>query len=322
MDCSVMDTPAHDVPSPYLDLDSPTGIEALGYDRAADPHGGGRAARAAGEMGKAYDHLRAAVRLLQGRWSGRRAGPPAPRARRGPELSRRDSLTATYNRRYLDECLATLLNQPVDPAVRTVGLSVALVDIDHFKLVNDTYGHLLGDRVLQRLVGVLGSGLPGGAFCARFGGEEFALVLPGHGYAEAIEVCGGRPRPGGPPPVGRARDGLARHGQRGVAHCVGWPTQRWSAWARRTCCVHGQAGRSQRRGVPRRRHRVRPAGGFRRRAAVDPLLAHERTVAAGRRLNGVDGASPRRRHTPFVPDAPRFRGHTPRPAVVTTPPGV
>ena len=35
MDCSVMDTPAHDVPSPYLDLDSPTGIDALGYDRAA-----------------------------------------------------------------------------------------------------------------------------------------------------------------------------------------------------------------------------------------------------------------------------------------------
>ena len=43
--------------------------------------------------------------------------------------------------------------------------------------------------MLQRLVAELGSGLPGGAFCARFGGEEFALVLPGHGYAEAIEVC-------------------------------------------------------------------------------------------------------------------------------------
>jgi diguanylate cyclase (GGDEF)-like protein len=100
-----------------------------------------------------------------------------------------------------------------------------LVDIDHFKTVNDTYGHLLGDRVLQRLVGVLGTDLPAGAFCARFGGEEFALVLPGQGYDSAVGICEG------------ARDRVARHpwhdiaeGLRvtvsvGVGHCVGWPTE-------------------------------------------------------------------------------------------------
>jgi diguanylate cyclase (GGDEF)-like protein len=109
--------------------------------------------------------------------------------------------------------------------VRTTGLSVALVDIDHFKQVNDTYGHLLGDRVLQRLVVVLGTGLPAGAFCARFGGEEFALVLPGQRYDEAVAICEA------------ARDRVARHpwyelatGLRvtvgvGVGHCVGRPNE-------------------------------------------------------------------------------------------------
>lgn len=225
MDCTVIDTPAHGVPSPYLDLDAPA-RDTHGYDRAAVHTAAAERLARLGRWEQAYDHLRAAVRLLQGRTG---PGDELDRLRRehaeARELSRRDSLTATYNRRYLDECLATLLDQPVDPAVRTLGLAVALVDIDHFKLVNDTYGHLLGDRVLQRLVGVLGSGLPGGAFCARFGGEEFALVLPGQGHDEAVAVCEA------------ARDRVARHpwpdlaeGLRvtvsiGVGHCVGWPTE-------------------------------------------------------------------------------------------------
>jgi diguanylate cyclase (GGDEF)-like protein len=222
MDCSVMDTPAHDVPSPYLDLDAATGPDALGYDRAAIHTAAAERLARLGRWEQAYDHMRAAVRLLQGRVG---PGDELDRLRRehaeARELSRRDSLTATYNRRYLDECLATLL----DPAVRTVGLSVALVDIDHFKLVNDTYGHLLGDRVLQRLVGVLGSGLPAGAFCARFGGEEFALVLPGHGYADAVEVCEVARDRVACHPWDELADGLHVTVSAGVAHCVGWPTE-------------------------------------------------------------------------------------------------
>src|SRR6185436_18234448 len=171
--------------------------------------------------------------------------------------SRRDSLTATYNRRYLDECLATLLDQPVDPAVRTLGLSVALVDIDHFKLVNDTYGHLLGDRVLQRLVGVLGSGLPGGAFCARFGGEEFALVLPGLGYADAVQVTVSA----------------------GVAHCVGWPTEveRLVGEADVLLYTAKQAGRNAVAFRDVDTGFVGLAGGAAGRRSI-PQLAHERSV--------------------------------------------
>ncbi|MEJ3652286.1 GGDEF domain-containing protein [Actinomycetes bacterium KLBMP 9759] len=141
-----------------------------------------------GRWEDAYHHLRAAVRILHGR-SG--AADELDRLRRehaeAREQSRRDSLTSTYNRRYLDERLVALLD---DPACRgTVGVCVALVDVDHFKQVNDTYGHRFGDRVLQRIVGELGSGLPDGAFCARYGGEEFALVLPGCDLAAAVRTC-------------------------------------------------------------------------------------------------------------------------------------
>ncbi|HEY2763080.1 MAG TPA: GGDEF domain-containing protein [Pseudonocardiaceae bacterium] len=101
------------------------------------------------------------------------------------EQSLRDSLTASYNRRYLDQRLDDLL------AATAPGtdLALALVDLDFFKQVNDTHGHHLGDRVLQRVVEVLQDGLPDRAFCARYGGEEFVLVLPGVGAAAAVLVC-------------------------------------------------------------------------------------------------------------------------------------
>lgn len=135
---------------------------------------------------EAYQHLRAAVSLLHGQPS-----DEFDRLRREHAealvQSRRDSLTASYNRRYLDERLAVLLD---DPACRgTAGVAIALVDADHFKQVNDNFGHLFGDRVLQKIVTELDRGLPEAAFCARYGGEEFALVLPGRDLAEALRVC-------------------------------------------------------------------------------------------------------------------------------------
>lgn len=148
----------------------------------------------AGRFEEAYHRLRRAVSILD-------TGPEGPqpvraeldRLRRehatASEAASRDHLTASYNRRYLDDRLRALLNEP---RVAGVGMTLAMADIDHFKQVNDRWGHPFGDRVLQRVVrelsAALGSDSPG-AFCARYGGEEFALVLPGLEPEDSIAVC-------------------------------------------------------------------------------------------------------------------------------------
>ncbi len=148
----------------------------------------------AGLWEQAYAELRSALRVL--RAEQRPAGLAAPvqreldRLRRehaeAREQSLRDSLTDSYNRRYLDQRLDNLRDKADLPGA---GTAIALVDIDHFKQVNDRYGHPFGDRVLQRVVAELDATLPPGAFCARYGGEEFALVFPGHDLADAVTVC-------------------------------------------------------------------------------------------------------------------------------------
>ncbi len=84
-----------------------------------------------------------------------------------------DSLTRVYNRRYLldrgEQFLADRSNHPV---------AVALLDIDHFKKINDTLGHITGDRVLETLGRLLQDQLPENGMAVRFGGEEFALLIP------------------------------------------------------------------------------------------------------------------------------------------------
>ena len=144
---------------------------------------------------EAYHRMRGAIELLDQNLDGPHpAHDELTRLRREHEVireqARRDFLTASYNRRYLDDRLATLLD---DPAVARSGMALAMVDLDHFKKVNDRYGHPFGDRVLQRVVseldGVLAGSSADGAFCARYGGEEFALVLPGYEPAQAVEMC-------------------------------------------------------------------------------------------------------------------------------------
>jgi len=85
-----------------------------------------------------------------------------------------DSLTDMANRRAINNHLEDLLDQRID----TTPISVILVDIDFFKLVNDTYGHATGDLVLRRVGDSLKASLRGEDQVGRFGGEEFLIVLP------------------------------------------------------------------------------------------------------------------------------------------------
>lgn len=88
----------------------------------------------------------------------------------------RDPLTGLSNRRGFDRALEELMSE----AARSgEPLSAVLIDVDHFKAVNDTYGHEEGDRVLRRVADVWHREVPDRAFLARHGGDEFSLLLPG-----------------------------------------------------------------------------------------------------------------------------------------------
>jgi diguanylate cyclase (GGDEF)-like protein len=86
-----------------------------------------------------------------------------------------DNLTGVYNRRFLDERLSVEIRNAQQ---QRYPLSLALLDIDHFKAINDSYGHAAGDNVLQKLGLLLRTHLRKGSVVARYGGEEFAVVLP------------------------------------------------------------------------------------------------------------------------------------------------
>ncbi|MFI1996462.1 diguanylate cyclase [Actinoplanes sp. NPDC020271] len=96
------------------------------------------------------------------------------------EQAVRDELTGLYNRRYLMRVLeADLAAAPAETCETAAPTSIVMVDLDHFKHVNDTFGHAAGDRLLVNVAEVLTSGCRPGDVVARYGGEEFVVVLPG-----------------------------------------------------------------------------------------------------------------------------------------------
>jgi diguanylate cyclase (GGDEF)-like protein len=103
------------------------------------------------------------------------------------DLAGRDGLTGLFNRRRLDEALATEWQR----ALRDhQPISVLMIDVDHFKGYNDTYGHQEGDACLRRLAAVLVAETKRPAdLVARYGGEEFLVCLPGTPAAGAFEVA-------------------------------------------------------------------------------------------------------------------------------------
>ena len=108
------------------------------------------------------------------------------------QLSRQDSLTGLANRRRFDEFLHDAVEAWLDAKV---SVSMIMVDIDHFKRINDTFGHLAGDKVLQALAGqILKTVQPlddgsGNVLAARYGGEEFAIVLCGDASTKALVMA-------------------------------------------------------------------------------------------------------------------------------------
>ncbi len=100
------------------------------------------------------------------------------------ELSIHDDLTDFYNTRYLYQTLQGQLDMH-----RSRSLSVIFMDIDNFKNVVDTYGHLNGSRTLAELADVVRSVLPDGAYGVSYGGDEFVIVLAGQNHEQGMQTA-------------------------------------------------------------------------------------------------------------------------------------
>jgi diguanylate cyclase (GGDEF)-like protein len=111
------------------------------------------------------------------------------------ELAIIDELTGIYNRRFF----YIAANKEITRSVRyKKDLSFILIDIDHYKEVNDHYGHLAGDKVLQRITQVIQKELRTSDVFARYGGEEFLILLsdtPGMPHLRWQSVSGRRLQP-------------------------------------------------------------------------------------------------------------------------------
>jgi len=131
------------------------------------------------------------------------------------EVSCRDGLTGTYNRRFLEQNLDLLWESS---AKEREPFSVLMFDIDYFKAINDRHGHMVGDDCLRAVADILHAQLRAPREClARWGGEEFILLLPGVTLAEArvraeharVAIEARRPPPQGPAVELRVSIGVA-----------------------------------------------------------------------------------------------------------------
>lgn len=102
------------------------------------------------------------------------------------ELSCKDPLTGLLNRRAFLSLAIDTLGHTVE---KNTPVSVIMADVDHFKKINDTYGHACGDTVLQAVAAKITSFLRSMDICCRYGGEEFLLLLPGSALQNSIMVA-------------------------------------------------------------------------------------------------------------------------------------
>lgn len=97
-----------------------------------------------------------------------------------------DPLTEAYNREFLHQYLPQAI---ASARARGEPLAVAMVDVDHFKDVNDSFGHAVGDHVLADVAQRLRAAIRAGDLLVRYGGEEFLALLPGAGTERALEIA-------------------------------------------------------------------------------------------------------------------------------------
>ena len=102
------------------------------------------------------------------------------------EMATVDGLTGLRNRAWLDDMFARQLTRSL---AEDAAVSLLMIDIDHFKQLNDDHGHQVGDAVLRRTARLLGGGLRPQDLLARYGGEEFAVLLPGADTMHAAAVA-------------------------------------------------------------------------------------------------------------------------------------
>lgn len=100
--------------------------------------------------------------------------------------ARADTLTGLYNRYWLDEMLPRLIERAQTDEQH---LGMMMLDVDHFKQFNDSFGHLAGDEVLRELGSIIRSHLRPNDSAVRYGGEEFVIILPGLGETRLREVA-------------------------------------------------------------------------------------------------------------------------------------
>jgi diguanylate cyclase (GGDEF)-like protein len=101
-------------------------------------------------------------------------------------LSVTDSLTGLYNRKHLMESLTGEIGRS---SRYERPFSLLIIDIDHFKKFNDTYGHLAGDDVLRKMGEVFRESIRGCDYAARYGGEEFVIVMPEIGRDQGVQAA-------------------------------------------------------------------------------------------------------------------------------------
>lgn len=105
---------------------------------------------------------------------------------RATSIASTDELTNVPNRRGFNQHIKQLIEQANTEAAT---FSLLLIDIDHFKQINDAYGHLVGDSILRYLAKLFTNETKGKDFVARIGGEEFVVLLPQTNYDDAIKVA-------------------------------------------------------------------------------------------------------------------------------------